>query len=108
MIIVMRTVVGFPAARGGIELVPKRGCPFLPCEISLLRELHRERECLSLPRLGKHRLPLPPATAAAALARLSNSGIGSGWLKVVVPQIEIDGIVRRGLLAPQLARGEAH
>jgi len=58
MIIVMRTVVRFHAAPGGIELVPKRDCPFLPCEISLLRELHRECECLSLPRLGKHRLAL--------------------------------------------------
>jgi hypothetical protein len=33
MIIVMRTVVGFPATRGGIEFVGKRGCPFLPCEM---------------------------------------------------------------------------
>ena len=53
MIIVMRTIVGFPATPGGIKLVGKRGCPLLPCEMPLLGELHRERECLDLPRLGK-------------------------------------------------------
>src|SRR5262245_32242118 len=58
MIIVMRAVIRFPAARGGVELFGKRGCPFLPCKIPLFGELHRERERLGLPRLGKHRLAL--------------------------------------------------
>src|SRR5262249_42556191 len=58
MIIVMRAVIGFPAVRDGVELVGKRGCPFLPREMSLLGELDREREGLGLPRLGKHRLAL--------------------------------------------------
>src|ERR1700738_1421695 len=58
MIIVTRTVVGFPATRGDLELVGEGSRPFLPCEIPLLGELHRERKRLGLPRLGKHRLAL--------------------------------------------------
>jgi hypothetical protein len=42
ILIVMRTVVGFAASRGGVEFTGKRGCPFLPCEIPLLGELHRD------------------------------------------------------------------
>src|SRR5262245_9913056 len=34
--------------------------------------------------------------------------MGLSWLKVVVPQIDVEGIARRSLLTPQLARGEAH
>ena len=60
MIIVVRTVVWFPATRGGVELVGERCGPFLPCEKPLLGELHCERERLGLPRLGKHRLALVP------------------------------------------------
>src|SRR5258708_26807226 len=55
MIIVTRTVVRFPATRGDLELVGEGSRPFLPCEIPLLGELHRERKRLGLPRLGKHR-----------------------------------------------------
>src|SRR6516165_10760534 len=58
MFIVMRTVVGFPATRGGFELVGECSRPFLPCEMPLLGELHRERKRLGLPRLGKHPLSL--------------------------------------------------
>src|SRR5258708_21945814 len=58
MIILTRTVVGFPASRGGFELVGEGSRPFLPCEIPLLGELHRERKRLGLPRLGKHRFAL--------------------------------------------------
>ena len=58
MIIVVRTVVWFPATRGGVELVGERCGPFLPCEKPLLGELHCERERLGLPRFGKHRLTL--------------------------------------------------
>src|ERR1700757_64897 len=58
MIIVMGAVVGFTGARGGVELVRKRGCPFLPGEMSLLGEFHSESKCLCLPRLGKYRFAL--------------------------------------------------
>jgi hypothetical protein len=44
MIIVMRTVVGFPATRGGLKLVGECSRPFPPCEMPLLGQLHRERE----------------------------------------------------------------
>jgi hypothetical protein len=72
MIIVMRTIVGFPATRGGVGLVGKRGCPFLPCEMPLLGELHRERERVGLLRLGKHRLALVSRQPRQRLER-SNS-----------------------------------
>jgi hypothetical protein len=58
MIIVTRTVVGFPAARGGLKLVGEGSRPCLPGEMPLLGELHRQRERLGLPKLGKHRLAL--------------------------------------------------
>jgi hypothetical protein len=40
--------------------------------------------------------------------RRSGSKLDSGALKVVVPHVEIHGIAPRGLLPPQLARGEPH
>jgi hypothetical protein len=69
MVIVMRTVVGFPATRGGLELVGEGRRPFLPCEMPLLGELDHERERLGLPRLGKHRPFLAAAAAALGAAR---------------------------------------
>src|SRR5258708_5913302 len=70
MIIVTRTVVGFPASRGGFELVGEGSRPFLPCEIPLLGEFHRERERLGLPRLGKHRFALVSRQPPQRLATL--------------------------------------
>src|SRR5687768_18028810 len=32
----------------------------------------------------------------------------SGWLKIALPQIEMDAVARVGALAPQLGRREAH
>ena len=58
MIIVMGAVVGFAEGRGSLELVGKRGCPFLPGEMPLFGEFHGERKCLGLPRLGKYRFAL--------------------------------------------------
>ena len=108
MFVVTRAVVGLAAIGGGLEFIGECCRPFLPGEMPLLGELDGERECLGLPGLGENRPILRRAAGAAALSRRSVPESGSGWLKVVVPQIDIDGILRRGLLAPQLARGEAH
>src|SRR2546423_2473552 len=42
------------------------------------------------------------------MASLTASRTVSGWLKMVVPEIDVNGVLRSGLLAPQLARGEAY
>ena len=55
MLVVTRAVVGLTAIGGGLEFVRERGCPFLPGEMPLLRELDGERERLRLPGLGKYR-----------------------------------------------------
>src|SRR5262249_26046898 len=41
-------------------------------------------------------------------SRCSFATVESGCFKIVVPHVDINGIPRRRLLAPQLARGEAH
>jgi hypothetical protein len=55
MVIITRVIVGLTAT-GNLEFVCERGCPLLPGEMPLLRELDGELECLGLPELGKHRL----------------------------------------------------
>src|SRR5215475_4115455 len=55
VLVVARTVIGFAAIRGGLEFVGQRSCPLFPREMPLFREFDGQRECLRLPRLGKHR-----------------------------------------------------
>src|SRR5438874_10964323 len=47
-------------------------------------------------------------SARASACQSSLNWAGSGWLKIALPQIEKDLVVRRRLLAPQFARREPH
>jgi hypothetical protein len=49
----MRSIVGIAAIACGFEFFGERRRPFLPGEVTFLRQLHGQRECLRLPRLGK-------------------------------------------------------
>jgi hypothetical protein len=95
MVIIMRAIVRLAALGRGPKFIAKRAGPFFPCEIPLLTQLYGKRERLCLPRLREHRPVL-----LARKARQGDQGVGSGWLKIVVPQFEIDGILQRSLLAP--------
>src|SRR4029077_8202589 len=48
------------------------------------------------------------ANTGPSSSRGRRSKFKSGVLKVVVPHVDVNRIPRRGLLAPHLARGEAH
>ena len=106
MVIVTRAVVGLTAARGGAEFIGQRDRPFLPSELPLLRELDASANasaCQGSANTGSS----ASRERRWSTATLSSSGIGLGWLKVVVPHIDANRIARRGLVAPQFARGEA-
>ena len=62
--IIMRAIVGFAPVRRGLEFTGQRLRPFLPCEMALLGEPDRERECLRLPWLGEYRPPSSRGSAA--------------------------------------------
>src|SRR5687768_2136052 len=56
----------------------------------------------------------PFSTSSDSIARARSAGYGSGsglwcpWLKVALPQIDVDDLTRLGGLAPQLGGVEAH
>src|SRR2546421_7418299 len=54
MLIVMRTIVRLTALGRPLQFVSKRVGPFLPREIPLLREFHRDCKRLRLPWFCKH------------------------------------------------------
>src|SRR4029077_3088838 len=49
----------------------------------------------------------PPASRGRA-GRFSCSESESGWVKVIIPHIDVHRIQRGGLLAPKFARGKTH
>src|SRR5215469_7715162 len=52
----------------------------------------------------------PPSSRGSlgTAAKLSGPLVRLGWLKVVVPHVNVNGILRCGLLAPQFTRRETH
>ena len=74
--------------------------------MALLGEPDRKRERLGLPGFGEYRPALIAGQPLALGERLGKVWWRSGAFKVVVPHVDIDGIARRGLLAPELARRE--
>src|SRR6266852_5595556 len=107
VLIITRPVVRYAAIGGGLEFIGKRGGPLFPGEIALLGEPDSKGECLRLQRSAKTGPPVSRGNRGNA-ARRSAWGMDSGWLKVVVPHLYIYRIAWRGLLAPQLTRGEAN
>ena len=69
--------------------------PLAPCEVARLRKLHGKRENMRMPRLAEH---------AFGFA----GGACSAMLEIGFVQVERDRIAGVTLLAPQLARAEAH
>ena len=92
MFVISCAVVRTAPVRCAFQFVGQRRGPFTPGKITLLGEANRQGEGLSLPWFVKN--------------LRSAWETGSGWLKIVVPQIDVDCVARRGLLAPKLARRE--
>jgi hypothetical protein len=62
-------------------------------------EFYCERECLGLPWLGEYRAARITRKAGEAATR-SASLPASGGIEVVIIEIEMDRVLRRGLIAP--------
>jgi hypothetical protein len=50
----------------------------------------------------------PPASRGRRGSALTRSATASGWFEVVIEQIEMDGILRPGVVAPQFAGRETN
>ena len=105
--VVARAVVGFAAIGGGLEFVREAAAHSFqvkcPCSESLTASANA-CACHGSANTG------PPSSRGrrGRADSCSELGSGSGSLEVVVPQIEVHRVARRRLLAPQLARREAH
>ena len=58
VLIIAVSVVDFAARRGLSNFIRQRFRPFLPGEMPLIGQLHRESECLGLPGFGEEGAPI--------------------------------------------------
>ena len=103
MLVVARAVVRFAPIGGGLEFLGQRSRPLFPGEMALRGKPYCQRKGLGLPGLREDRTALIARQRGQRRQSLG-SAAKSGMLEIAIPQVNVNGIARRGIVAPQFAR----
>jgi len=97
--VIVRAIIRFATVGGSLYFFRQCGRPFLPSEVALLGELDSERNACAYQGCAKTGPPSSRGSCGSA-AKLSFCEIGSNGLKVVIPHVQVDRILRRCFVSP--------
>jgi hypothetical protein len=100
MLIILRSIIRLAAIFSGLQLAGQRGGLFLPCEnVPAGESLTASAKACASQGSANTGPPASPTSRARA-ANCSPPSPTSGRLKTVIPHLNVDGILKRRLLAP--------